>query len=136
MRLLATMLTLLLAGLFFATPAAAWNDEKGFRTAELVLSDAGNAYADGVVLLARGGHGGHGHDRFLHRGHGDDRFFHGHRHHHHFKSHLYRHHFDGRFGYFGPPRHFHPGFGVSFCVRDRGVLFCFNDQAFGHRYRW
>jgi hypothetical protein len=44
--------------------------------------------------------------------------------------------FDGRFGYFGPPRHFHPGFGVSFCVRDRGGLFCFNDHAFGHRYRW
>jgi hypothetical protein len=140
MRLFAAMLTLLLASLLFSAPAAAWTEEKGFGTAAATLSDASGGYADGMVLLAKGGHGGHGHDRFLHgghRGHGHDRFFHGgHRHHHHFKSHLNRHHFDESFGHFGPPRHFYPGFGASFCVRDSGVLFCFNDHAFGHRYRW
>jgi hypothetical protein len=140
MRLFATISTMLLAGLLFIAPEAAWTDETGFRPAAVTLNDAGGAYPDGVVLLARGGHGGHSQDRFLHgghRGHGPDRFFHGgHRHQHHFKSHLHRHHFDGRFGHFGTHRHFHPGFGVSFCVRDRGVLFCFNDHAFGNRHRW
>lgn len=140
MRLFATMTTMLLAGLLFAAPAAAWTEDEDLRPVVVALGDGSAGHGDGMVLLARGGHGGHGHDRFLHgghRGHGHDRFIHGgHRHQHHFKSHLHRHHFHRFDGHFGNHRHFHPGFGVSFCVRDVGLLVCFNDHAFGHRHRW
>lgn len=140
MRLFAAMMILLLAGLLFAATAAGRSDEMDLRPAVVTLDDTSAGHPEGMVLLARGGHGGHGHDMFLrggHRGHGHDRFIHGgHRHQHHFKSHLHRHHFNGHFGHFGKHRHFHPGFGVSFCVRDSGVLVCFNDHAFGHRHRW
>lgn len=134
------MMTMLLAGLLFAAPAGAWSDDKDISPAVVSFGDSSAGHQEGMVLLARGGHGGHGHDRFLHsghRGHGHDRIIHGgHRHQHQFKSHLHRHHFDGHYGYFGNYRYFHPGFGVSFCVRDSGVLVCFNDHALGHRHRW
>jgi len=143
MRLITTIMTMLVAGLLLAVPVAVGSDDKDIRPAVLTFAAENAGYADGVVLLARGGHGGHGHDRFLrggHRGHGHDRFFHGgHRHPHHFKSHLHRQHFrhfDGRFGHFRPHRPFHPGFGASFCLRDAGVLVCFNDHAFGSRHHW
>lgn len=147
MRLYSAILTMLLSGLLLAAPAVAWVEEKDIRPAVMTFDDANSGQPDGMVLLARGGHRGNGHDRFFHgghRGHGHDRFFHGgHRHPHHFRSHVHRHHFRhfdghvGHSGHFRSHRNFHPGFGVSFCIRDAGVLVCFNDRAFGHRYyRW
>lgn len=143
MRFFATMVTMLLAALLLAVPMAAGSDEQDISPAVATLGESSAGYPNGAVLLARGGHGGHGDDRFLHggrRGHGHGLFIHGgHRHPHHFKAHPHRHnfhHFDGHFGHFGTHRHFHPGFGVSFCFRDAGVLVCFNDHAFGHQHRW